>query len=310
MTFPVFRKQKSYQMTKHTFIQYGTFSMALIVPIFIFSLVMLFIPGFRDSGGAAVMGFVALTMLICILIFFKLTISIDETHLRFSLGVGLIKKKYPFEEISSCRPVKNFPLTGIGIRKIPNGWLYNVSGLGAIELAFKNRGSIVRIGTNNPELVSQTINELIKQEIHGSATYENRKTGNYSSIAIFFIVIVSVAILQLTGNKETTVITTDKGFTINGMYGVTFNYSDIISLDTLSAMPGIKLRTNGFAFGKTLKGNFMLEDKSRVKLFIIKGAPPYIHIRSDAGEFYLSFKDSNKTRDLYKQLEKGLTGTK
>jgi hypothetical protein len=123
-------------------------------------------------------------------------------------------------------------------------------------------------------------------------------------------VIVSVAILLSTGNKETAVITTNKGFTINGMYGVTFNYSDIISLDTLSDLPGIKLRTNGFAFGKTLKGNFMLEDKSRVKLFIIKGTPPYIHLRRDAGEFYLNFKDSNKTRDLYKQLEKGLTGTK
>ena len=290
-------------MAKHNFTQIGTFSLAIMVPLFLLSLIMLFIPGFRDSGGVPVMGFVVLTLFVCLLIFYKITISVDETGVTFSLGVGLIKKNYPVDGIKSCKPVKNFPLTGFGIRKIPNGWLYNVSGLGAVELAFKNKSSVVRIGTNNPELVSQTINEYIKQDIHGGEAFENKSSGNLASITVFVVVIAAVAILVLTGNRETTIKTTDKDFTISGMYGMTLKYKDIISLDTLSSLPGIKLRTNGFASGKTLKGNFMMTDKSRVKLFITKGTPPYIHFKTGKGDIYLNFRDQNKTRDLYKRLK-------
>jgi len=174
---------------------------------------------------------------------------------------------------------------------LPNGWLYNVSGLGAVELAFKNRNSIVRIGTNNPELVSQTVNGLIKQDIHGSETYEKKRAVNYSSVAVIAVVMSAVVILLFTGSRETTVKTTDKDFTVNGMYGMTFNYPDIIRLDTMSALPEIVLRTNGFAFGRTLKGNFMLKDKSRVKLFVIKGTPPYIRFGTATGDYYLNFKN-------------------
>lgn len=290
-------------MAKHNFTQIGTFSLAIMVPLFIFSLIIIFIPGIRDSGGVYATVFVALTLLVCLLIFYKITISVDETGVTFSLGVGLIKKNYPVDEIKSCKPVKNFPLTGFGIRKIPNGWLYNVSGLGAIELAFKNKSWVVRIGTNNPELVSQTINAYIKQDIHGSETYEKKSAGIFSSIAVFVIVMIVVGILLFTGNKEISVKTDDKDFTITGMYGLTFKYADLISIDTVSDLPGIRLRTNGYAFGNTLKGNFMLEDKSRVKLFITKGTSPYLHLKTGNVEIYLNFRDHNKTRDLYKQLK-------
>jgi hypothetical protein len=293
-------------MTRHTFTQIGTFSIAIMVPLFIFSLIMLFIPDLKDSGGSLVMVFVSLILFVCLLIFYKITITVDESTLSFTLGAGLIKKTYPIDEIKSCRPVRNFPLTGFGIRKIPNGWLYNVSGLGAIELAFKNKNSVIRIGTDKPELVSQTINAFIKQHIHGGETFENRSTGKFSSMAIFVVVMAGVVILLMTGNRETRIKTTGKDFTISGIYGMTLDYSDIISLDTLSVLPGIKLRTNGFASGKILKGNFLLEDKRRVKLFITKGKPPYIHFKTMNGEFYLNLKDRNKTKDLYKQLERGV----
>ncbi len=290
-------------MAKHNFTQIGTFSLAIMVPLFLLSLIMLFIPGFRDSGGVPVMGLVVLTLFVCLLIFYKLTITVDETSLTFSLGVGLITKRYLLDEIKSCKAVTNSPLTGIGIRMISNGWLYNVSGLGAIELAFKNKSSVVRIGTNNPELVSQTINAYIKQDIHGSETYEKKSAGIFSSIAVFVIVMIVVGILLFTGNKEISVKTDDKDFTITGMYGLTFKYADLISIDTVSDLPGIRLRTNGYAFGNTLKGNFMLEDKSRVKLFITKGTSPYLHLKTGNVEIYLNFRDHNKTRDLYKQLK-------
>ncbi len=76
----------------------------------------------------AIISFLALTFFICLLIFYKLTITIDATYLLFSFGIGLFSKKYLITDIQSCNPVKNSPFYGIGIRLIPGGWLYNVSG--------------------------------------------------------------------------------------------------------------------------------------------------------------------------------------
>jgi hypothetical protein len=84
---------------------------------------------------------------------------------------------------------------------------------------------------------------------------------------------------------------------------VTIRYSDILELDTMPALPRIKLRTNGYAFGKTLKGKFMLYDNSRVKLFIKKGNPPYIHIKTQELSLWINFKDAQHTRDLFKVLK-------
>jgi hypothetical protein len=215
----------------------------------------------------------------------------------------LIKKKYSLDEIKSCKPVKNSPLTGFGIRMISNGWLYNVSGLGAIELAFKNKKSIVRIGTDNPEIVSKTINEYISQDIHGSETFDNNETGKYYSMAIFVVVIAAVALLLIVGNRETSVKSSENEFTLNGIYGITVRYEDILQVDTSLSLPGIKLRTNGFAFGKTLKGNFLLRDNSRTKLFIRKGNPPYINFKTKDLSVWINFKDPDQTRKFYNQIK-------
>jgi hypothetical protein len=289
-------------MVKHRFTQFGTVSVAIMGPIFVFCLVLLLKSGSRDPNEAFVLGFVALTMLICLLIFYKLTIVIDDGYFSFSLGLGLISKKYPIGEIKSCTPVKNFFLTGIGIRMLPNGWLYNVSGLGAVELSFKNKKSIVRIGTNDPEAVSQVVNELIRQEIHGSGTYENESKGFYSIVLFIFALLVPVIII-FSGNGETVVKSTKNDFTLKGMYGMTIRYDDILLADTLSNLPGILLRTNGFAFGKTLKGNFMLRDNSRARLFIRKENPPYINFKTKDLSVWINFKDPEQTRKFYNQIK-------
>lgn len=56
---------------------------------------------------------------------------------------------------------------------ISNGWFYNVSELKAVELQFNNRESIIRIGTNKPDEVSQLIQSLI-----AAGEVLNNETGN------------------------------------------------------------------------------------------------------------------------------------
>lgn len=296
-------------MEKKRYTQIGTFSIIIIFPILIFCLIMLFTTGIKDPVQAAVMGFVSLTMLICLLIFYKITIIIDDQFVRFRLGIGLIRKEYNLSDIKSCQAIRNSPFYGIGIRKIPKGWLYNVSGLSAIELSFKNSQSVVRIGTNNPEAVSQTINSLIRQETYVDTPFERSKNRSYYSVLIFFIAIILPVSLILIGNREIDVKTTPESFSIKGIYGVTVKYSDILELDTIQYLPKIKARTNGYEFGYILKGNFSLSDNTRAKLFVIKETSPYIYLHLKDMDLYINFKDRNKTLNLYNQIVMYRTNT-
>jgi len=54
------------------------------------------------------------------------------------------------DEIASVKTVKNHWYYGWGIRLIPHGWLFNVSGFEAIEIVMKN-GKVYRIGTDEAE---------------------------------------------------------------------------------------------------------------------------------------------------------------
>ncbi|MBK7627143.1 MAG: hypothetical protein IPJ16_08090 [Bacteroidales bacterium] len=290
-------------MVNKTYTQFGKFSVAVMLPIFILSLIMLVCIGFDELITVFTFGFVLLTLLICLLTFYKLTISVTDTYVSFSLGIGLVSRKYSVSDIKSCKPVKNNILTGVGIRMLNNGWLYNVSGLQAIELTFKNRKSVVRIGTDKPEEVAMEINKLIEGNKMESISDYNSKSHVALILIILFLAIIIPAAIVLSGKREIKTTFTNTEFVINGMYGMGIKLADIRQLDTISALPAIKRRTNGYAAGNTLKGNFTLSDKSKVKLFITKGNPPYISIRTDDLQLYFNFEDSRNTVELFNELK-------
>ncbi|MCL1932850.1 MAG: hypothetical protein FWF53_03415 [Candidatus Azobacteroides sp.] len=102
-----------------------------------------------------------------LLCFYNITITIDESYFSFKLGIGLIKKKYKIENIKSCNLYsgihKGF---GVGTKVSFAGKMlkqYNVTGLKAIELQFYDNDIIVKIGTPQPDEISQCVQELIKK---------------------------------------------------------------------------------------------------------------------------------------------------
>lgn len=291
-------------MVNKTYTQFGKLSVAVMLPLLILSVIMLVSIGLDELITIVTFSFVILTLLICLLIFYKLTISVSDTYVSFSLGIGLVSRKYPISDIKSCKPVKNNILTGVGIRMLTNGWLYNVSGLHAIELTFKNRKSVVRIGTDKPEEVAMEINKLIEGDKMGSTSDYNSKSHVALILIVLFLAIIIPAAIVLSGKREMKTTFTNTEFVINGMYGMGIKLAGIRQLDTISVLPAIKRRTNGYAAGNTLKGNFTLSDKSKVKLFITKGNPPYIFIRTDDVQIYLNFKDRSETVDLFNELKK------
>jgi len=93
---------------------------------------------------------------VVLLFFYRLTVSVDDYYVRAVFGIGVIGKRIPLGDILEVRPVTNPWWYGWGIRLIPGGWMWNISGQQAIELRLKN-GRKFRLGTDEPEALAQII---------------------------------------------------------------------------------------------------------------------------------------------------------
>lgn len=82
-------------------------------------------------------------------LFSSLTVYVTDRELVFYFGPGFWTRRFALDDIISAEIVRNAALYGWGIRYTPHGWLYNVSGLRAVELTIRGEGQI-RIGTDEP----------------------------------------------------------------------------------------------------------------------------------------------------------------
>ncbi len=131
--------------------QFGTVSVAIVV-----AAIGVLVVISQNIGWHPVSLFVAGVLGVAILLFCTLTIDIDRQRLRCFFGPGLIRKDFPLTEVVSAIPVRNRWYYGWGIRLTPSGWMFNVSGLDAVELELV-QGKRFRIGTNEPEVVVRAI---------------------------------------------------------------------------------------------------------------------------------------------------------
>ena len=83
-------------------------------------------------------------------LFSSMTISVDDEHLRWYFGPGFWRKSLALADIESSARIRTRWFYGLGIRRIPSGWLYCVSGLDAVELRLLN-GKTVSLGTDDAD---------------------------------------------------------------------------------------------------------------------------------------------------------------
>lgn len=140
---------------RHT--QFGTVNVVIIIAI----APLTFLPAWV-AGASPIAWLILIFLLGILMLFYNLTVTIDDQDLRISFGIGLIRKRFPLDEIDSCRPVRNSWLYGWGIRLTPRGWLYNVSGLEAVELKMKS-GKTCRIGTDEPAVLAAAVEEALER---------------------------------------------------------------------------------------------------------------------------------------------------
>jgi len=102
-----------------------------------------------DRAGLLISAIIEVILLICAIVFTKLTIKIDGETLQACFTTRLICKKVPMAEIAACEPIRIRWWYGWGIHLRPYGWLYNVSGLDAVAIRLRNSREFA-LGTNDP----------------------------------------------------------------------------------------------------------------------------------------------------------------
>ena len=101
-------------------------------------------------------------LLVLALLFGSLSVMVEETAVTVRFGPGPIRFRYLVKDIESAKAVRNGWYYGYGIRRLPSGWLYNVSGLDAVEIELKD-GHVHRIGTDEPEALEKAIQRGMKR---------------------------------------------------------------------------------------------------------------------------------------------------
>ena len=99
---------------------------------------------------------VSIILLVCLVLFYRLRITIEDETLRASFGPGIIRGRVRLAEIVGCEPIRIRWCYGWGIHLTPRGWLYNVSGFDAVAITLRD-GRKFAFGTDDPHRLTAAI---------------------------------------------------------------------------------------------------------------------------------------------------------
>lgn len=131
----------------------------------------------------------------------------------------------------------------------------------------------------------------------------------FSVIAIigFLMIVFAVAAGSIIyGGMESKVAIGDGYISIDGFYGTKLDLNEVSDISLMDSIPEVERKLNGYDFGNILKGNFELDRIGAAKLYINKGASPYILMKYGSGFVIINFKYGKKTQDLYNEIKSRL----
>ncbi len=114
------------------------------------ALVTVFVPDLEEEGLLVPIAVFLVATAAITLLFSRLTVTVGNGEVVTAFGIGWPKHVERLDEIVAVREVRNKWIYGWGIRRLPDGWMYNVWGLQAVELDLAS-GKSFRIGTDDPE---------------------------------------------------------------------------------------------------------------------------------------------------------------
>ena len=123
--------------------------------------IILIVSGFAGLSHREIPLVVSIILLVCLVLFYKLRITIEDETLCASFGPGIIRKRVRLAEIVGCEPIRIRWWYGWGIHLTPFGWLYNVSGLDAVAITLR-AGRKFALGTDDPHGLTAAIRDAIR----------------------------------------------------------------------------------------------------------------------------------------------------
>jgi hypothetical protein len=115
-------------------------------------------------GHHAPPAIISIILLVCLVLFYRLKITIEDETLCASFGPGIIRKRVRLAEIVRCEPIRIRWWYGWGIHLTPYGWLYNVSGFDAVAISLHD-GRKIALGTDDPQGLTDAIRTYISNRI-------------------------------------------------------------------------------------------------------------------------------------------------
>jgi hypothetical protein len=88
--------------------------------------------------------------------FRSMTVEISDTELVWYFGSGWPRKSVRLDDVVSAEAIRTTAWNGWGIHYTGRGWLYNVSGYGAVAITLKN-GKRFCLGTDEPEELAREL---------------------------------------------------------------------------------------------------------------------------------------------------------
>ncbi len=288
----------SYARTQIGWVIIGSITLAgaLAIPIAL---------GLRSMTPVFIVG--AIEVLILAL-FGTLRVTVDGEAITARMGLGLFGPRVAVSDVRFVREVRNAWYWGFGIRVYPGGVLYNVSGLGAVELLLKN-GKRLRIGTDDPRGLCRAIEAVVGEQpplTDEELRVDRRRTRRFVLVAVALAASFVCALggaFYLEAREPKVTVDTTSIHVGSFMYDDSVAFTDVTEVTLERELPKILARTNGFAMGTTLRGHFKVAGLGDGQLFLRTDRAPFIMIKKRQGFVIVAFSDPAETERLFAEIQ-------
>ena len=129
-------------------------------------------------------------------------------------------------------------------------------------------------------------------------------------LVITGVILSGSAVMMVVGEFDPVINLYEDRITISGMYGTTIRTDNLHGITLIESsmldIPGSGgVRTNGFdGFGQAQKGYFSSAELGANIRFVQAKTAPTIHIQRRAQDIFISFRDGEKTRALFEEMQK------
>ena len=165
-------------------------------------------------------------------------------------------------------------------------------------------GALILLASSTPRIVLALVALAFAARTGVFAIGGESSAGAASSaLSLLVPAFVVVALMFYISTRAVAVtVSRDQLSVSGGIFRNEIRLKDVEHVSLEPALPAVQERVNAFTFGDSLRGRYLLEDVGAAHLFVERGSPPYVKVRTTTNVVWINFRDPGRTRDLYATL--------